>query len=398
MSQSDVTCNFRTTETKASQKAGNTTRSSKLSLQTSPRDHATLLLELEQAYTLNQQRLSRIHHLEQALDQALVCLNELRIQLQNQSLLETQLAKTENFANVQQKAVGRLKQRLYQQSQALEAQAIEIQTRDQALSELQKSLDVSQQLVAQLEVQLQAEQGEKAELTTQIEQAKEQLQEMSDRLHSNQAKLNQLEQELAQIHTDLDDHQNLTLVLRRTQDIAAERYASMAALQKDLAIAQIKVEELESQLAKQIKLQARWQQDRQEAEAEKLNNQARMKALEQQNIEMQEQIFQHARQAEEYEAAVQYWKDRCLANQHQLAYFKELAVRVTVAESSEVREGLAIAPSPELLELLNAIQMLAPSENMPDSALSEPVPSVRLASRLDIPDFLMRRRTYRASK
>ncbi|NJN87337.1 MAG: hypothetical protein HC881_14825 [Leptolyngbyaceae cyanobacterium SL_7_1] len=88
-------------------------------LQAAPRDHATLWVELEQARSLNQQRVNRIYYLEQALDQALACLDELRERVQDQEVLEAQLALTEDFANVQQQAIVRLKQQLHQQQEKL---------------------------------------------------------------------------------------------------------------------------------------------------------------------------------------------------------------------------------------------------------------------------------------
>jgi hypothetical protein len=54
----------------------------------------------------------RVCALQQALDQALYSLEELRGQLQEQHWLESQLAKTEKYANVQQQAIAYLKSQL----------------------------------------------------------------------------------------------------------------------------------------------------------------------------------------------------------------------------------------------------------------------------------------------
>lgn len=72
--------------------------------------------ELRQAYAQNQQQNKRIHQLEQALDQALSYVEDLRQQVQDQQRLEEQLATTEEYANVQQQAIVRLKQRLAEQA------------------------------------------------------------------------------------------------------------------------------------------------------------------------------------------------------------------------------------------------------------------------------------------
>ena len=68
--------------------------------------------ELAQTHAIAHQQNKRISHLEQALDQAMVCLEDLRHQLQDQEMLEAQLAMTEEFANVQQQAIVRLKRQL----------------------------------------------------------------------------------------------------------------------------------------------------------------------------------------------------------------------------------------------------------------------------------------------
>jgi len=60
---------------------------------------------------------TRICHLQQALDQALDSLEELRSRVQNQSLLEFQLAETEKFASVQQQAIAQLQNQFEQRSQ-----------------------------------------------------------------------------------------------------------------------------------------------------------------------------------------------------------------------------------------------------------------------------------------
>ncbi|NJN87338.1 MAG: hypothetical protein HC881_14830, partial [Leptolyngbyaceae cyanobacterium SL_7_1] len=106
-------------------------------------------------------------------------------------------------------------------------------------------------------------------------------------------------------------------MLRRTQAIAAQRNTTIEALQKELALTQIKGDELAAQLAKQTRTLARWQQSCQEFEAERDLQQIRIAKLEQEAVEMQEHIFHHARQANEYETAVQHWKDRYLNTQQQ---------------------------------------------------------------------------------
>jgi DNA repair exonuclease SbcCD ATPase subunit len=358
-----------------------------------PADYPTLVAELEQIRSLDQERTNRICQLEQGLDQALACLEDLRLRVQNQELLEAQLALTEDFAAAQHQAIARLKRQLHQQQQAIEAQAAETQQRDQAIKELQAALDLKQQRVVELEVELQVEQNQITNLEQQLREAHQQIQELFCSLSRCQANLIQLQDQLGQAYTPLDDWQNLALTLRRTQSIVTEKNTAIAALQKDLAIAQIKGEEVETKLAQQVRSQSRWQQNCQELEAERDRQHSRITELERETTEMQEQIFQQARQASEYEAAVQYWKDNYFATQRRLAYFKELLDRAIPNQSDDTTFDTNIPVTPALLELLTAIQMATPLENLESASLSA-VPSPRFNT-LDVPDFLLRRRGYR---
>ena len=64
----------------------------------------------------------RIEQLEQALEQSLASISELKLQLKDQHLLETQLAATEEIANIQQQAINELQRQLMQQ-QSLEVES-----------------------------------------------------------------------------------------------------------------------------------------------------------------------------------------------------------------------------------------------------------------------------------
>ena len=70
---------------------------------------------------LNQRE--RIKQLEQALEQSLVSINELKLQLKDQHLLETQLAATEEMANLQQQVINELQRQLRQRSLEAETAA-----------------------------------------------------------------------------------------------------------------------------------------------------------------------------------------------------------------------------------------------------------------------------------
>lgn len=348
------------------------------------------LEELEQLRIAEQQHLARIAQLENALDQALICLLDLRLKAQDRDILEAHLKMTEQFSHAQHQAIAQLKSQIQQQQQTLTEQTAALATQDQAFLEVQAALSTHQHQIA--------------ELQSQIEFDRTQIAQLEDALHLAQAHPEPSGQSTPQqvaylaegqvdvTHAALDEQQNLALALRRTQMIAAERNMTIATLQKDLAIAQMKTEELETQLSIQIKLQARWQQSAQELEAERDEQHQRILQLEQETVQMQEQIFQQARQAHEYEAAIQYWKDHYFASQNQIAYFKELLNQAWPQPSPDAEFEGSIPVSPALLELLTAIQAAIVSETT-DLAESATIASARFNT-LDVPDFLVRRRNF----
>ncbi|NJP08174.1 MAG: hypothetical protein HC866_00790 [Leptolyngbyaceae cyanobacterium RU_5_1] len=127
-------------------------------------DAGVLVAELEQARSLEHGQRERIHHLEQALDQSLASLEELRLQLVDQQFLETQLASTEEFANIQQRAITQLKQQLAQQQQALDAQQTQSQEQQQSFQELLaivEDLAQGQQIkLGHLRIQIHSDRGD----------------------------------------------------------------------------------------------------------------------------------------------------------------------------------------------------------------------------------------------
>jgi chromosome segregation ATPase len=402
-----------------------------VSLTLAPADYQVLLEELKQAQTLDRERVDRIEQLEQALDQALAWLDELRSQLNDQALLETQLAATEDYSHVQQKAIARLKLQLSDQQQILDVQLLETQQRDQAIQELmatietmthtqqqelerlrsfitqdqvevqthrsllaqqiqdlQTTLETRQQRIADLESETLSARTLAATLREQLATAQQQIKDLSVRLQHYQADWAQLESQLAEVQSDrqtaakLQSAVSLPLNLPLQRMAAAESANVLASLQQDLTRTHRRIEMLENQLAQQIRLHAHWQQSHQQLEEERDRLQTRAGTLEQQAAEMQEQILHQAQQATEYETAVQYWKDRYQAQQRQLSHLHELAEQV----SSELDpEGMP----PALSDLLHSLLSLAA-----DAEEALPPPSIPLPKfpTPELPDFLVRRR------
>jgi DNA repair exonuclease SbcCD ATPase subunit len=69
---------------------------------------------MQQSHSLDFKLVQRVCLLQQALDQALGSLDELKAQVKDKQWVEAQLANTEKYANVQQQAIAHLKQQLAQ--------------------------------------------------------------------------------------------------------------------------------------------------------------------------------------------------------------------------------------------------------------------------------------------
>ncbi len=425
-------------------------RQTEASLEISVADYQTLLEELAQVQEQSQARSTRIQHLEQALDQAMVCLEDLRSQIQNQQFLEMQLANTEDYASVQQQAIVRLKQQLSEQQQALDAQILETQQRDQAIQELlitieqmtqaqhreverlrsrlvqdqqevathrsklgkhlhdlQSALESRQQRVSELEAESLNARTLSARLQSQLELAQQQIKELSTRLSHHRSHLEQLETQLEQSQAGeaipsgpSDTRSSDTRPSdTRSSDTRSDRMVAFALPRWKKAPS---VDELEQRLAQQLAQQARWQHQQHELEADRDRLHQRVQSLEYHVTEMQEQILRQAKQETEYETAVQYWKDQYLTRQQQIVQLKELAEQLLLQSTS-------IELQPLLVELLQALPNSAAIESPtpPDAIdptgappMGVPIPPLVLPrfTTVELPEFLMRRRAAQQAK
>ena len=374
-----------------------------------PRPPVTLEAEFSpgELQSLIEKQRDRIHHLECALDQALLVIEELRRQLVNQDFLENQLAATEEVANIQQRAITQLKQQLSQQKHALEQQSTQSvsqsQSFDHLLSEIEALAEGHQQRLTQFRRYLHRDPSvngtaahptplplslpvdgydpavpEPSEsISTPTAEAAthrlhEQIADLIQQLSSQHATIEQLQHELAVTQAALHEQQTRD---RLAPDLSL---TDSSGLDQELFAAYSKIQDLETQVSRQSTTQAILQHTCQELEQARDRHQTRVTELEQQTAEMQEQILKQAQQASEYETAVQHWKDRFL---HSQAYLKQLRQWV---ERSE------IPLTSDLADLLDAIQTLVDTPD-PDSA---PTPVPR-PPKIDLPDFLARRQRYR---
>lgn len=397
-----------------------------------------LRAELGQARSLSHEQIERIRHLEQALDQSLVSLSEMQLQVVDQHLLEAQLASTEDISNIQQQAIARLKLQLAQQQQALDAQLTETQVRDRSLQTLLNTMEAltqaqqqeltqlqtqiahdradvqsyQQRLETQLE-QLQADLNDQQErtlaletqsldactladhLAARLEQAQAQVSELSQILSDRQVALEQLEVELQQAHRTLQEQEALLDSLQQTRlsnasakvtVVAATSETAASAIAPDLAAAHARIAALEAQAAKQTTAQAMLRHACQELEEERDRQQARMAELENQTTDMQEQILRQAQQASEYETAIQHWKDRCFSSQSDVLQLKVLL------------EEVFPNPPAALSDLLTALLAAAADTTEPSSPALLTTPAFNREPKVDLPDFLLRRRNHKTRR
>lgn len=294
-----------------------------------------------------EQQDKRIRELEQALDQSLASVDELRSQVVDQHFLERQLASTEEIANVQQQAIYQLKLQFAQQKTDLEAKIEQAQHRER---EYQSLLDAAEAIA----------QGQQLEL-----------ERLRSRLGDDSLETapNPVNQQLHVLQADIQ------LRRQQLQDLEAQKQAAHARITE----LEAQVETLESQIARYTTTQALLQQACQELEVDREQSQHRIAELERQAAEMQEQILSQAQQASEYETAVQHWKNRYQTLHDYLGTLKQL-----------LEEKVTELP-PEVTEWFSSLEA---------TALPEPKGAYRSSFfnpdlKIDLPDFLVRRRNYR---
>jgi chromosome segregation ATPase len=280
-----------------------------------------------------------------ALDQSIASLSDLRSQIVDQRFLERQLASTEEIANVQQQAIHHLKVQFAQQKAELEARVQQAQEREQEYQALLDAAKIRQQ--------------------TELDVLKAQFD--SDFV---EGKPSENDQRLKVLHSELQ--------LRRQQLHDLEAHKQIAQIR--ITELETQAETLEGRIARHMTTQALMQQVCQELELDREQTQRRMTELESQAAEMQEQILSQAQQASEHETAIQHWKTRFQVLQEKAISLKQLL------SNQEL-------PS-EVIELLATIDTSAPPD-LKSTPRSNPFNE---DLKIDIPEFLVRRRIYRSSK
>lgn len=332
--------------------------------QTWEQQQTALQADLVQAQSLIHGQGERISHLEQALDQTLGSLHDLRLQLVDQQLLEAHLASTEEISNVQQQAITQLKRQLAQQQATTQEGAVA--QRDQA--------PVQQDSVVDLSAQLSADHSLVSQLETQLDQAQGQIQDFSQQIRDRQAAINQLETDLHRAHLALQEQQSVIDSLQHGQ---VPRLSATPPFHRPALPTAARREEAVLPPFSPGHPYTVLQHACQELERERDQAQQRISTLESQIADMQEQILQQAQQASEYETAIQHWKERYRTTQTHLRQLRKFTEQ---PDSSWDLPDLITA----LRESLQAIEEANQSPQRTTNNHRSP--------KIDLPEFLVRRR------
>lgn len=317
----------------------------------------------------------RIKHLEQALLQCQVYIDELKAALNDQDLLEDQLAKTEEYTHIQQQAIATLKAQLGQtQSSQVELDDLHQQksTLQQQLKDQEAELEALQLQQQQTHTELENLRDQYSRLCHQLQYSQESTvqetqqriiaQQTSERLR-NQLQIaasqqQALEAKLAQVESNLQEDQHIIAALQKSTQSDSQKNQAIQGLSATLLNSQKKIAHLEAELSQQTIIQAQLQQASHELEAQANQDRERATALESQIAEMQEQILHQAQQASEYETAVQHWKDRAKRSTQILSQFQPLLNLWMNHPDTFSRDEESVGKLSQLLADLN--QMLTP--------------------------------------
>ncbi|NJN02700.1 MAG: hypothetical protein HC816_09635 [Leptolyngbyaceae cyanobacterium RM1_1_2] len=288
----------------------------------------------------------RICDLQQALDQALDSLENLQIRVATQHLVESQLIKTEHFANAQQQVITHLQTQLKRKQQW--QQQLLHQFVNQAEQWMEKQQEQLQKLkirTQQSEIEIQSylvrlqkhcqsdsftailSQRPRVELESEIFVARMLTVSLGTHLQAIQQHTQTLEtvfksyqSALVQLESSLEPSGDLSISASPDEAIApnqppdqpldAQANTALFELFHDLKLKQRKIDVLEVELARQSRLQIQSKHQCQAIAAERDHYRHQLQQAEAQVAALQEHILQQASQALECEVKIQFWKEQ----------------------------------------------------------------------------------------
>ncbi|HEY9701351.1 MAG TPA: hypothetical protein V6C58_02840 [Allocoleopsis sp.] len=347
-----------------------------------------LLLELEQTRSALEsmateepdvELLDRINHLEAALEDALLTIDELNNQLNQQQLLEQELVATEQVATMQKEALSHLKEQLAGHQQALEEQLNYSQAKDQSVQELllnletltrtlqielekmrlqmlqnrslvqngQKQLEKQladkdieienqQQRVVELQAQILSVRGLVAGLELQLVEQEQHIEVLYNRLGDRVNVIKQLEAQIKQTQEALEGQSHVQGALLETQDIVREQNVTISSLYQ-------KIESLENHLTRQTKIQGRLQQSCQELTQQCNDYQARNTEIEKEKQALEKELQKQNEAIKSDENQGEYWQKRYDNANTEIEELKAVIERLEREHSTEIAQFKANA-------------------------------------------------------
>ena len=269
----------------------------------------------------------RISQLELALEQCQIYIDELKATLSDQEFLEAQLASTEEYSHIQQKAIAALRDQILQRQShekdmeilrdQREALSSQVDHQLQTLADLQTRFENAEREISRLQSANQRLEAElQLALDTDVESTQQRIiaQQTNERLRVEIRSLEERLQILGDRFKKGEDSQTryraIINALQNAQKSDSQKNLAIRDLSTSLLSAQDQIINLENELSSQSLIQTQLQQASHELEENVKDSFDRIEAQEQQIAEMQEQILHQAQQSREFETAVQHWKDR----------------------------------------------------------------------------------------
>ncbi|MEO0986908.1 MAG: hypothetical protein AAFY20_15335 [Cyanobacteria bacterium J06639_14] len=269
---------------------------------------------MHQSSSLDFKLVQRVCLLQQALDQALDALQDLRSQVQDKQWIEDQLANTEKYANVQKQAIAHLKQHLgqftevqqhllavtaYRLNEMIDHQQtefnrlrlqiqqgqVEIQTYLQYLGSHCQSENRLQGYHTDLEAEVMIARTMTVSLSRQINLAKQHLDTLTSDLSNHHLSLSQIIKTIQSMMDDLTSFESTTgkstpstVSITEVQTTEPD-YADADILQDTLRRQELRIQELETMLMQQFEERAQLKQRYQALAVEKDHYKRQLEAL-----------------------------------------------------------------------------------------------------------------------
>lgn len=288
-----------------------------------------------QESSLDFKLVKRICLLQQALDQAMDSLDRLRQQVEDHQILESQLAQTEQYSNVQQKIISTLRQQLAEKS------SWQTQVLQQLLFNVESMIEQQELVLERLRLSIQQGQIEvqdyllrlthhysvshqlpdsDLELTSEVMVVRALTVSLSSQLQTAQQQIGELKTILNKNHVGFAHMRAYLEEADQAKDCTApDSSLSIPSSQSVTLTAHLKaqalrLEELEQQLSQQFRQQTHLKYRCQSLAAERDHYCQQLETYRRQNQDLQEQILQYTQQRDEYEAEIYYWKQQAMSS------------------------------------------------------------------------------------